>query len=99
ALERDPFDARALALCGHVRAFLSRDYEGAFALFDRALAASPNSSEAWVWSSPAYSYVGDAAEARRRAEQAIRLSPFDPDIFFTHCALGFAAYTEGDYEH
>src|SRR6185369_10204064 len=27
ALERDPFDARALALCGHLCSFLFRDYE------------------------------------------------------------------------
>src|SRR5205085_281314 len=37
-------------------------------------------------------------EARRRAEEALRLSPFDPHVFFTHCALGLAAYTEGDYD-
>lgn len=98
ALERDPFDARALALCGHVRAFLFRDYEPAFALFDRALAASPNSSEAWLWSSPAFSYVGEADEARRRAEQAIRLSPFDPHLFIRHTALALALYTGGDFE-
>jgi adenylate cyclase len=98
ALERDPFDARALALGGHVRALLLHDYEGAFGLFDRAIAASPNSSVAWVRSSPAYSYVGDAAEAKRRAEVGIRLSPFDPQLFFAHTALGFACYTAGDYE-
>ena len=98
ALERDPFDARALALCGHNRAFLFRDYEGAFALFDRGLAASPNSSDAWVWSSPAYSYVGNGAEARRRAEQAIRLSPFDPHLFIPHTALALALYTSGAYQ-
>ena len=67
ALERDPFDARALALCGHMRALLFHDYEGAFALFDRAIAVSPNSAAAWGRSSPTYSYVGDAAEAKRRA--------------------------------
>jgi TolB-like protein/Tfp pilus assembly protein PilF len=98
ALERDPFDARALALCGHLRALLFRDYESAFALFDRALAASPNSSEAWRRSSPAYSYVGDAVEAKRRAEQAIRLSPFDPHLFIQHTALALALYTGGEYE-
>src|SRR5215470_9458846 len=98
ALERDPFDARALALCGHVRAVLLHDYEGAFGLFDRAIAASPNSAVAWVRSSPAYSYVGDAAEARRRAEVGIRLSPFDPQLFFAHTAVGFSCYTAGDYE-
>jgi adenylate cyclase len=98
ALERDPFDARALSICGHVRALLLRDYEGAFGLFDRAIAASPNSSVAWVRSSPTYSYVGDAVEARRRAEIGIRLSPLDPHLFFAHTALGFACYTAGDYD-
>lgn len=97
ALERDSYDARALALCGHVRAFLFHDYEGAFALFDRALAASPNSSVAWIRSSPAYSYVGEAAEAKRRAEIGLRLSPLDPHLFYAHAALGFACYTGGDF--
>lgn len=98
ALVRDPNDVWALALSGHLRALLFRDFGTAFDLFDRALRASPNSAFAWSRSSPAYSYVGDTGEARRRAEQALRLSPFDPHIFFTHCALGFAAYTEGDYD-
>ena len=98
AIERDPLDARALALCGHNRAFLFRDHQGAFALFDRALAASPNSSEAWIWSSPAYSYVGDAAEAKRRAAHALRLSPYDSHPFIRHTALALAFYTNGEFE-
>jgi adenylate cyclase len=97
ALERDPFDARALAICGHYRAFLFRDYERAFALFDRALARSPNLALAWIRSSPAYSYVGDGAEAARRAEFGLRLSPFDPHIFFTYAALCLAHYTRGAF--
>jgi adenylate cyclase len=99
ALLRDPNNVWALALSGHLRALLFRDFETAFDLFDRALRASPNSAFAWSRSSPTYTYVGNTAEARRRAEQALRLSPFEPDIFFTHCALGFAAYTEGDYRN
>jgi len=98
ALERDPLDARALALGGHIRAFIFHDYAGAFALFDRALAASPNSSLAWIRSSPAYTYVGEAAEGKRRAEIGIRLSPFDPHLFYAHTALGFACYTSGDLD-
>ena len=98
ALERDPFDARALALSGHVRALLFHDYEGALALFDRAIAASPNSAVAWIRSSPTYSYIGDAAEAKRRAQIGVRLSPLDPHLFYAHSALGFAAYTGSDFE-
>ncbi|MBM4442571.1 MAG: adenylate/guanylate cyclase domain-containing protein [Candidatus Rokubacteria bacterium] len=98
ALDRDPFDARALALCGHTRALIFHDYDGAIDLFDRALAASPNSAVAWVRSSPTYSYIGDAAEARRRAEMALRLSPLDPHLFYTYTALAFACYTGGAFD-
>jgi TolB-like protein/class 3 adenylate cyclase/cytochrome c-type biogenesis protein CcmH/NrfG len=98
ALERDPFDARALALYGHLKALLFHEYEGAIALFDRAIAVSPNSAGAWGRSSPTYSYIGDAGEARRRAQIALRLSPFDPQVFLIHTALGLACYTAGDYE-
>jgi len=98
ALARDPLDSRALTLGGHIKAFILHDYEGAFALFDRALAASPNSSLAWIRSSPAYTYVGEAAEGKRRAEIGLRLSPFDPHLFYTHTALGFACYTSGDFD-
>ena len=98
ALERDPFDARALALCGHVRAFLFRDHDSAIVLFNRALAASPNSAEAWLWSSPTYSYIGDGTEAARRAEHSLRLSPFDPHIFLNHTAVALAHYTSGDFD-
>src|SRR5229473_5140396 len=98
ALRCDPNDVWALSLSGHLRALLFRDFDAAFALFDRALRASPNSAFAWARSSPAFNYIGETAEARRRAEEALRLSPFDPHIFFTHCTLGITAYIEGDYE-
>lgn len=98
ALRCDPNDVYALALSGHLRALLFRDFETAFAMFDRALRVSPSSALAWSRSSPAFSYIGDAAEGRRRAEQALRLSPFDPHLFFTHGILALASYTGGDYE-
>ena len=98
ALERDPFDTLALALCGHVRSFLLRDFEGAIVLFQRALTGSPNSAEAWLWSSPTYSYIGEGAEAARRAEQSLRLSPFDSHVFLNHTALALAHYTSGDFD-
>jgi class 3 adenylate cyclase/tetratricopeptide (TPR) repeat protein len=98
ALRCDPNDVWALSLSGHLRALFFRDFETAFAMFDRALHASPNSAFAWSRSSPAFSYVGDAAEARRRAEQALQLSPFDPHLFFTHGILALALYTGGEYE-
>jgi adenylate cyclase len=97
AVERDSFDAMALALCGHSKAILRYEFDEALALFDRAIAASPSSAIAWTRSSPTYSYIGNAPEAIRRAEQGLRLSPLDPHIFFTHTILGLAFYVAGEY--
>src|SRR5215469_8436181 len=98
ALLRDPNNAWALALSGQLRALLFHDFDTAFDLFERALRVSPNTAFVWSRSSPVFSYVGDGAEATRRAMRGLHLSPFDPNIFFTHCALGLAAYTEREYE-
>lgn len=98
AIERDPMNATALALGGHVRALLFRDLDGAMALHERAISASPSSAVAWVRSSPTYSYRGESAEARMRAEEGLRLSPLDPHIFFAHSTMALACYTEGDHE-
>jgi transcriptional regulator with AAA-type ATPase domain/TolB-like protein len=98
AYERDSFDAMALALCGHVKSLLLHKFDDAIALFDRAIAASPSSAIAWTRSSPTYSYIGDAQEAIRRAEQGLRLSPLDVHIFFAHAILGLALYVAGDHE-
>ena len=98
AVERDSFDAMALALCGHAKSLLLHEFDEAISLFDRALAASPNSAVAWTRSSPTYSYLGDSREAIRRAEQGLRLSPFDPHVFFAHSILGLGYYVAGDYE-
>ena len=98
ACERDSFDAMALALCGHVKSLLLHEFDDAITLFDRAISASPNSAIAWTRSSPTYSYLGDAREAIRRAEQGLRLSPLDLHIFFVHATLGLAFYVADEYE-
>jgi adenylate cyclase len=98
AIRRDSGDALALALCGHHKAFLFRDYDRAIALFDRAIAAGPNSALAWTFSSPTYSYIGDGPTAVARAERGLRLSPLDPDAFWHQTALTLAHYASGNYE-
>jgi transcriptional regulator with AAA-type ATPase domain/TolB-like protein len=98
AIERDSFDAMALVLAGHARSILRYEFEEAMVLFDRALDASPNNFLAWARSSPTYSYVDNPREAMRRAEQAVRLSPLDPQIFLPHTALVLAHYVAREYD-
>lgn len=97
AMERDETNVRALAGLGHYKSYLFRDYEGALALFERAVKANPSSAWAWGRSSPTYSYIGEGDEAVRRAERALRLSPLDPLSFIYYSALCIAHYTRGDY--
>jgi adenylate cyclase len=98
ALDRDGGHARALAMLGHNRTILHRDYVQAQALFDRALDGAPNDAETYLWSSPTLAYTGQAAEAVRRAERAMQLSPEDPLLFRHQHFLSIAHYAGGDYE-
>jgi TolB-like protein len=94
----DPGDARGFTVAGHVRAFLNRDAEGALGLHERAIALNPNMALAWCYSGLAYCYLGEHAEAIRRIEQAKRLSPHDPHLFFFDTALALPLLLNGQFE-
>lgn len=97
ALARDPADAHALALLGHCKAWLYRDYEAAVDLFEQAYVVSPNSAFVWGWSSPICSYLGDGATGVARAERALRLCPIGPHSYFYRAVLALGHYTLGRY--
>ena len=86
------------ALCGHVKSLLLHEFDEAIALFDRAIEASPSSAIAWTRSSPTYSYIGDARQAIRRAEEGLRMSSFHLHVFYPHASLGIGLYVAGEYE-
>jgi adenylate cyclase len=98
AIERDPSNALALAIHGQAKGMFFRDYDAALDFVDRAIAASPNSSWAWIFSSGPYGFIGDAASGVSRAERAIRLSPLDQQAFFNLCLLGQNHYLNGSFE-
>ena len=96
AVMLDPGDARALTLAGHVRGFLARHPEEASALHQRAIALNPNLAIAWCFSGLSHLYLGQPEEALRRINQAIRLSPSDPHVFFFDMALIMPHLMSGD---
>lgn len=98
AIELDGQNALALATYGHLQSFLFHDYDSALVYFERALAACPNHSLAWFLSSPSLSYVGRGEQAIKHAEQALRLSPLDRNLFSFYSALNLAHYAHGSYE-
>ncbi|WP_084113176.1 winged helix-turn-helix domain-containing protein [Belnapia moabensis] len=98
ALELDGGHARALALLGHSRTILHRDYDQAQDLLDRALDMAPNDAETCLWTSPTLAYTGRTTEAVGNAERAIRLSPEDPFLFRYQHFLSIAHYANGCWE-
>jgi len=98
AIELDGHNALALATYGHLRSYLFHDHDSALVYFDRALAACPNSSLAWILSSGTLSYVGRGADAVRHAERGLRLSPFDRSLFHHYGFLSLAHYSDGSFE-
>jgi adenylate cyclase len=98
AISSDPFNAKALAIYGHNRSYLYRDYDTAVKLFDRTLEAAPNDANGWMWSASTYAYIGDGPGAVMRAERALRLSPKDPFLFRYYTSLCLAHYTNGSFE-
>ena len=97
AVMLDSGDARALTLAGHVRGFLSKHPEEASALHERAIALNPNLALAWCFSGLSHFYMGQHQDALRRINQAIRLSPSDPHVFFFDMALILPHLMCGDY--
>lgn len=98
AVHLDASNARALALLGHNQTILHRHYSTALNLFERALEAAPNDAEAWMWTAPTFAWMGEGAESVRRAERAIRLSPFDPLRFRYEHFLSIGHYAAGEFE-
>ncbi len=87
AIQLDPFNARAAAIAGHVKAYLLHDVQSALRLHARATELNPNLPIAWTMSSWSRVYNGEHAIAVRHAMMAQSLSPRDPHIWFVEHAL------------
>ncbi len=98
ALMKDPGDPLALTLYGHTLSFLFGRCDEALDLFERAIAACPNSAISWGLSAPTYCYVGLGTQAIDRARYALLLSPLDPCSPFYKTTLTLANYFNGDFE-
>jgi TolB-like protein/class 3 adenylate cyclase len=98
AIDLEPENALALVTFGHLKSFLFHDYDSAMIYLERALAAGPNNSIAWLLSSPTLSYIGRGEQAVSHAEHALRLSPMDRSLFYYYTILSLAYYGAGQFE-
>lgn len=97
ASECDPMDSMAIAVQGHVAAYLHKDFDRAFPFFEKALHINPNSSRAWLWGSNAHAWSGQGPEAVAKIERATALSPFDPMVCAYSGGTAMAHLADGQY--
>jgi len=90
-------DAVALATAGFALCDLLGLIEDGDALIDRAIALNPNLAWIWLSSSWVKSSLGEPELALQRIEQALRLSPNDPQTASFHAAKAWAQLFAGRF--
>ncbi len=98
AIERDPNDALGLAICGHVEAYLLKNFGLARDLLDRALNAGPSCAWAWSLSGLTHGYLGNHPLSIAHAERAVRLTPIGSEACWHEHFLSIAYYFDKRYE-
>jgi tetratricopeptide (TPR) repeat protein len=91
--ERDPWGHIALGYW----ALMERRTEESIAAFRRALNLNPNSAAAHAHLSHIFAFAGRDREAIQHGEDAIRLSPVDPEMAFFLGGIAIAHYTAGRF--
>jgi DNA-binding SARP family transcriptional activator/Tfp pilus assembly protein PilF len=74
ATQLDPANAEALAIYGHILAFLHKDVRTALHYFDRALQLNRNLPFLWAFSALSYCYLGDPDTALQRLQRCRELT-------------------------
>ncbi|NJS37175.1 MAG: hypothetical protein HC765_13470 [Brachymonas sp.] len=72
----------ALSIDGFVRCNLLKDFDGALVKYEQALDANPSDSLAWLFKSMLHAFKGENDRSVPALQQALNLSPFDPNRYF-----------------
>ena len=95
AISLDNSNATAHGILGHVYA-MKRQYDRAIAECERAVSLDPNSAENIFWLGMALNWAGRTEEAIPYIQNAIRLNPLPPALYFVQLAVSYR--DSGQYE-
>jgi len=98
ALDRDSAHPIALAAQGLIKSHFEADMVSAQFIYEHALHQAPNEPTALGLLSVARTYSNDSLGAIDAAEEAMRVSPFDPEMYFLEAAAAMAAFSNEDYD-
>jgi adenylate cyclase len=98
ALEMEPNNSFCLTVKGVIHAYLHKDFEKASRFYEMARQHNPNDPLAHLQSAALHGWTGDGSAAKHFAEEALRLSPLDPQMYFFHSLTAGAMLGAGEYE-
>jgi TolB-like protein/DNA-binding SARP family transcriptional activator len=98
AIQCDPTEALAVAVQGHIAAYLHKDFDHAFECFEMARALNPNNPRTWLWNANAHAYVDEGSPAIDKVKQAMALSPFDPLTYAYSCSANIAYLADSQFD-
>lgn len=98
AMDIDPGNPLALTTHGLAQMDFHDDPEGAQHSFRRALAGAPQDALSWVYLAAAHALLDEHDEACAAADQALALSPLDPNRFLLESYAALARFGAGRYE-
>jgi len=90
AVELGRDDAVALTRAGHALAHFTGDLDTGIALLDRATFLNPNLAAAWFLGGFLRTWRGEPQGAITHFEQAMRLSPVDPELYRMQAGIAMA---------
>jgi TolB-like protein len=98
AVELGKSDAVALARGGHALAHFSHDLDMGIDFLDRALVINPSLAAAWLLGGFLRLFRGEPDEAITWLECAMRLSPFDSEMFRMQTGVAMAHLIAGRFD-
>jgi adenylate cyclase len=96
AIRLDSEDPAVLWAAGAALGSVAREHLYALELIERCIALDPNSSQAWAAKGWVLFWMGK--DGISSLEKAIRLSPFDPLLFFNYAAIAECYHRIGEFE-
>ena len=97
ALELDPFNPRALTYCAHTHNRLG-NHQLALETVNRSIALCPSFYQSHTALAYARNFLGHYSDAKRAADETIRLRPRDPLIYRCIISKSIAEYQTKDFD-
>ncbi|WP_137918966.1 tetratricopeptide repeat protein [Hydrogenophaga sp. 2FB] len=98
ALDLEPNSSLAMAIKGHALCHLGNDVEASHRLLQEATQSNPNDPMAWLYNSVWSQMWGTPEDSIAEAENALHLSPLDPQKYYFEMMLANSYLAQGRLE-